>query len=163
VRLALFYLFLLAAQGFLGALLAPLAAPDLFLLAVVALLWRLPPYQLVLLGYGIGLLQDVIGHGQLGVHAFGLAGAAMGAVLVRSQLKSGEILSRMLVVLTALLCKWLVMIPLLVWLSGTLDSLVLVPEVVLVEIIFTFLASFLIIPWADGLLERSLLMREEAL
>ena len=86
MRLALFYLVLVVAQGFLGALMAPLPPPDLFLIGVLTLLYRLPAWQLVLLGYGAGLVQDLVGHGALGVHALGLAGAALVASTVRLQL-----------------------------------------------------------------------------
>ena len=60
MRLVLFYLVLLVPQGFLSALLAPVPAPDLFLLAALTLLWRVQPWQLVLVAYGIGILQDML-------------------------------------------------------------------------------------------------------
>jgi len=67
MRLLLFYLVLVIAQGFLAALMTPLPTPDLFMIAVLTLLWRIQPWQLVLLAYAVGLLQDLMGAGVLGV------------------------------------------------------------------------------------------------
>jgi rod shape-determining protein MreD len=85
---------------------------------VLTLLYRLPAWQLVLVGYGAGLLQDVIGHGALGVHALGLAGAALVATTVRAQLSQQGFLERSLAVFAAVAGKWAVIAVLLVWLSG---------------------------------------------
>src|SRR5690606_194101 len=98
MRLVLFYLVLLVSQGFLSALLAPVPAPDLFLLAALTLLWRVQPWQLVLVAYVIGILQDVIGQGVLGMHAMALAGGALAATFVRAQLTNSGALERLLVV-----------------------------------------------------------------
>ena len=163
MRLILFYLLLLMAQGFLGVLLAPFAAPDLFLLALVALLWRIQPWNLVLIAYAAGLFQDILGHGHLGIHALGLAGAMMGAILIRSQFTSSEVLSRVLAVGMALLCKWLAIAPLIVWQSGSLASLKGILSVMPIELVLTFLASFVIVPWAEALLEKTRVFRRELL
>ena len=61
MRVVLFYLLLIAFQGFLSAVFGTLPAPDLFLVIVLTLSGRLAPWQLVVAAYGIGLVQDVIG------------------------------------------------------------------------------------------------------
>jgi rod shape-determining protein MreD len=163
MRLFFFYLALLLIQGFLSALLAPLPASDLFLLAMMTLIWRLQPWQLVLAGFGIGLLQDVIGHGEWGVHAFGLAGAAMAVSLLRTQLGQKGIFTRSVLFLAAFVGKWLAITPLVLWQTGTTSSLSGILQVIPVEFFFTLLASLIIVPWGDALMERTLLVRRNDL
>jgi rod shape-determining protein MreD len=163
MRLFFFYLALLLIQGFLSALLAPLPASDLFLLAMMTLIWRLQPWQLVLAGFGIGLLQDVIGHGEWGVHAFGLAGAAMAVSLLRAQLGQKGIFTRSVLFLAAFVGKWLAITPLVLWQTGTTSSLSGILQVIPVEFFFTLLASLIIVPWGDALMERTLLVRRNDL
>jgi rod shape-determining protein MreD len=164
VRLVLFYLVLVVAQGFASALLTPLPAPDLFLIGVLTLLYRLPAYQLVLLGYAAGLVQDVIGHGTLGVHALGLAGAALVASTVRAQLSQTGFLERSLAVFAAVAGKWLVISVLLVWLAGTTGVLTAALPIAALDVAFTVLASTVLLPWGYALLARTtLLARRELL
>ncbi len=163
MRLALFYVILLAAQGFLGALLGPLPGPDLFLIAVLTLLWRLPPWQLVLAAYGVGLLQDIVGSGDLGLHAIGLAAAVLAASSIRAQLSQSGFFERMLIVLAAMAGKWVVVALLLVWLSGSPESLLGTAAVFAVETTFTVLAAALLLPWAEALIQRTALLRKELL
>lgn len=163
MRLLVFYLFLFLMQTFWSAWLAPYPAPDLFLLAMLTLLWRIPGWQLVLIGYGAGLLQDIVGHGYLGLHALGVAGGAMGALVVRSQLSQTSWLERSLAVLAAVVGKWLAIAPLLVWQTGTLSSLGSALSIVPLEAVFTLLFAFWLLPWADALMERTQLLRKELL
>jgi rod shape-determining protein MreD len=163
VRLVLFYLVLVVAQGFLSALLAPLPGPDLFLIGVLTLLYRLPAWQLVLVGYGAGLLQDVIGHGALGVHALGLAGAAFVASAVRAQLSQQGFLERSLAVLAAVAGKWLVIGVLLVWLSGGPVTLPVAAAVAALDVAFTVAAAGLLLPWGFALLARTRMLQRELL
>jgi rod shape-determining protein MreD len=163
VRLVLFYLVLVVAQGFLSALLAPLPGPDLFLIGVLTLLYRLPAWQLVLVGYGAGLLQDVIGHGALGVHALGLAGAALVASAVRAQLSQQGFLERSLAVVAAVAGKWLVIGVLLVWLSGGPVTLAVAAAVAALDVAFTVAAASLLLPWGFALLARTRLLQRELL
>lgn len=142
---------------------APLPAPDLFLLALLVLLGRLGAWQLVLLGYAIGLLQDIVGHGILGLHAFGLAAAALAASFARMQISQRGIFAQTLIVTVALCAKWLAIAPLLVWQTGSLVVLPAALQVAFIELVFTLLLSFIILPWGEKLIERSLLMREDAL
>jgi rod shape-determining protein MreD len=155
MRLIAFYVLLLVAQGFLSAVLSPLPAPDLFLVAVLSLMWRLAPWQLVLAAFGIGLLQDVTGHGTLGLHAFGLAGAAMAASFVRAQLSQSGVIEHVLTVLSALAGKWIVMAGMLVWITGSWSSLASLPAVLLFDTVFTLAAGAWLLGWADRLVERA--------
>jgi len=163
VRLALFYLLLVLAQGFLSALLAPLPPPDLFLIGVLTLLYRLPAWQLVLVGYGFGLLQDVIGHGALGVHALGLAAAALVATTVRSQLSQQGFLERSLAVLAAVAGKWMVILVLLTWLSGGVTDLSSAAAIAALDVAFTVVAAMALLPWGFALLARTRLLQRELL
>ena len=163
MRLALFYLFLLFMQSFWGAWLAPYPAPDLFLIGVLTLLWRIAPWQFVLVAYGVGLLQDLLGSGYLGLHALGLAGGAMAALIVRSQLSQTSFFERSLAVLAAVAGKWLAVAPLLVWQSGTFYVLRGALDVFPVEALFTLLFALWLLPWAEALMERTRILRKELL
>jgi rod shape-determining protein MreD len=163
VRLALFYFVLVVAQGFLSTMMAPLPAPDLFLIGVLTLLYRVAPWQLVLVGYGAGLLQDVIGHGALGVHALGLAGAALVATTVRAQLSQTGFLERSLAVIAAVGGKWLVIAVLLVWLSGGTSTLASVTPVAAIDVAFTVVASALLLPWGYALLAKTAMLKRHEL
>ena len=163
MRLVLFYLLLVLAQGFLAALLAPLPPPDLFLIGVLTLLYRLPAWQLVLVGYGFGLLQDVIGHGALGVHALGLAAAALVATTVRSQLSQQGFLERSLAVLAAVAGKWVVILVLLAWLSGGVTDLPTAAAIAALDMAFTVVAAMALLPWGFALLVRTRLLQRELL
>ena len=79
MQLIFFYLTLMIIQGGLTALLMPLPPPDLFLLGALTLLWRLSAWQMVL-AYGVGLLQDIMGHGA----CFMRSGMLFAAVASRS-------------------------------------------------------------------------------
>jgi rod shape-determining protein MreD len=163
VRLALFYLLLVLLQGFLAAVMAPLPPPDLFLIGVLTLLYRLPGWQLVLVGYGFGLLQDVLGHGALGVHALGLAAAALVASSVRAQLSQEGFLERSLAVLAAAGAKWLVVLVLLRWLSGGFAAPATALAIAALDIAFTVVAAMALLPWGFALLERTRLLQRELL
>lgn len=160
MRLLLFYLVLVAAQGFLSALLSPLPPPDLFFLAVLTLLWRLPPWQLVAVGYGVGLLQDMFGNGVLGVHALALATGALAAAGARAQLTQSGVFERMVVVTVGLGGKWIVLLAMLTWLSGTPVLWTETGAVAAIEILLTVGVAMLILPWADALIERTTALRK---
>jgi len=163
VRLAIFYLVLVVAQGFAGALMAPVPPPDLFLVGVLTLLYRLPAWQLVLLGYGAGLVQDLIGHGALGVHALGLAAASLVASTVRSLLSQEGYLERTMAVLAAMLGKWAVVAVLLLWLSDGVVGWGSVAAVAALDAAFTVVAAAVLLPWGFALLARTKALRKELL
>jgi rod shape-determining protein MreD len=115
-RRLIFVLVVLGAQGALGALLPTfLSPPDLFLLTALTLTARLPPLWTAGAGYGVGLLQDVLGAGALGFHAAGLMIGALAANFVRRGLSSESDLNHAIGVLTAVIAKWLVLILLGYW------------------------------------------------
>lgn len=131
-------------------MLAPLPAPDLFLIAVLTLLPRMNAWQLVLAAYGIGLLQDLSGHGVVGMHALGLAGGALVASFVSTLLTQSGIMERILMLLAGLTGKWLVMAGMSVWLTGTWSTLGTLPATILFDSVFTLALGV----WLLGLAER---------
>jgi len=154
MRIAAFYLLLFLAQGLLSAAFGTLPAPDLFLIAMLTLLGRVAPWQLVLIGYGVGLLQDVTGFGFLGLHAIALAAAALTATIVRMQLTGSGLLERILIVVGAMTGKWLVVALLLSWLTGVQEDGVTLLAVAISETVLTVAVALLILPWSDALLKR---------
>ncbi|MFC4455712.1 Rod shape-determining protein MreD [Deinococcus sonorensis] len=128
VRAIVYFLLLLGLQGALASLLAPLGvtAPDLFLLTGVALALRLRSVPALLAGYGVGLLQDVLGHGLLGLHAAAVAGGVLLVLGARRQLTDGGVVGAILTVVIAILGQWTAFLILTYWLRGglvTVDAL----------------------------------------
>lgn len=163
MRLAAFYLLLPVFQGLLSALLAPLPAPDLFLVAVLTLLPRLAPWQLVLAAYGIGLFQDLSGHGTPGLHALALAGGALAASAISNVLSQTGFAERILTLVAGLAGKWLVMAALLVWLTGEWSSLASVPATLLFDSVFTVAAGAWLLGLAAGLQPKGRSLSREVL
>lgn len=163
MRLLGFYLVLFVGQSLLAAVMAPVPPPDLFLIAVLTLLYRVPAWQLVLIGFGVGLLQDVAGYGLLGLHGLGLAGAALVAGLVRGQLTGEGVLERAVAAFAAVAAKWTVMALLALWLSDGTLVWISVATVASLDAAFTTLAALLLLPWGFALLERSKGLRKELL
>lgn len=163
MRIVAFYLVLLAGQGLLSAAFGTLPAPDLFMLAMLTLLGRVVSWQLVLVAYAIGMLQDVIGFGVLGLHAISLAAAALAATVVRMQLSGSGLLERLLIVVAAQAGKWLVAAALLVWLSGTPEDPAMLLAVSVTETVLTAALALLVLPWADALLNRAKMLPKELL
>lgn len=158
-----FYLLIVLGQGFLSAVLSPLPAPDLFLLAMLTLMGRLSPWQLVMAAYGIGLFQDLIGNGVLGLHAFSLAGAAMIATFVTAQLSQVGFFERLIRLGAAVVGKWLALTALVVWLSGSAESLGSLSVMAIFDAGFTMIVGLWLLPWADALFERTAVLRKELL
>lgn len=154
-----YFVLLIIAQGFFTRLLAPLglAPPDLFLLTGAALAWRWRPIGALLGAFGVGLLQDILGAGVLGLHAAGLAGAALLVLAVRRWLPGGGWRRLVLTVAAALIGQWLTFMILTYGARTnlvTLDSLLrLVPA--------TFLTTFLF-GWSWESLMTFLLGRPQA-
>lgn len=159
MQLAFFYIVLIALQGVLGTLFAP---PDLFLLAALSFLWRLPPWRAVALAYGIGLVQDVLGFGSLGFHALALAAAVLLASIVAEQLNQSGIIARLVVVFSALLAKWLIFAVLIAWMTNR-EPFVQILRVAPLDIILTMLFSLLVLPFAQWLMERNGVLKRELL
>lgn len=163
MRIAAFYLVLFAGQGLLSATFGTLPAPDLFLIAMLTLLGRVVPWQLVLVAYGVGLLQDVTGFGVLGVHALSLAAAALAATVVRMQLSGSGLLERMVILVGAQAGKWVVAAALLLWLSGTPEDPAMLLAVAVTETVLTAALGLLILPLGDSLLDRTKMLPKELL
>ncbi|UQN05909.1 rod shape-determining protein MreD [Deinococcus sp. QL22] len=128
VGVVVYVLLLLIVQGVLSRLLDPLRipAPDLFLLTGAALAWRLPPVQAVVAGYGVGLIQDVLGGGALGLHAAGVGAGAVLVLLVRRYVGDSGIFQALFTVLAATTGQWLAFLFLTYWLRSdlvTVDTL----------------------------------------
>jgi rod shape-determining protein MreD len=103
----LFFLVILAIQGPLRYLLPPgFGPPDLFLLASLVLAARVKPVWGLLAAYGLGLVQDLVGHGLLGLHAIGLAGAVLLYYGLQRWLGRHTLLQETLGLLAALLGQW---------------------------------------------------------
>ena len=151
MRLAAFYLLLLVFQGLFGAVLAPLPAPDLFLVAALTLVPRMNPWLLVLAAYGIGLLQDLSGQGVLGMHALALAGGVLAAAAVTRLLSQSGFMERVLVLLAGLIGKWTVLSGMLVWLTGSWSSLATLPATLLFDSVFTLAAGVWLLGLAESL------------
>jgi len=127
-RAVLYFLLLVGLQGALSSLLtrAGITPPDLFLLTGVALGLRLRPVPALLAGYGVGLLQDVLGHGLLGLHAAGVAGAVLVVIGLRRFITDSGVFQSILTVLSAILGQWAAFLILTYWLRGglvTVDAL----------------------------------------
>jgi len=163
MRIAAFYLMFVVAQGLLSATFGSLPAPDLFLIAMLTLLGRVVPWQLVLIAYGIGLVQDVIGFGALGVHALALAAAALTATVVRMQLSGTGLLERLLILVGAQAGKWVVAAALLLWLSGTPEDPAMLAAVAVTETVLTAALGLLLLPLGDALLDRAKMLPKELL
>lgn len=122
VRGVLYAALLVAAQGLLSRLAdaAGLAAPDLFLLTAMALAWRLAPVPALAAAYGVGLGQDLLGGGVLGLHAAGLAGAVLFVLLIRRYIADSGPIQVLLSVAGAVVGQWLTFGLLAYWLRSDL-------------------------------------------
>jgi rod shape-determining protein MreD len=153
-RRIIFILVVLGIQGALGVLLPlTVSPPDLFLLTALAITSRLSPLWTIGVGYGMGLLQDVLGAGAMGFHAAGIMAGVAVAGFVRRGLSSENNVNHALGVLVAVIAKWLVFILLGYWtrLSAmNFETLLFrfVPELVTTLICGPFLFAFF--NWAFG-------------
>ena len=122
VKLLVYAALLIAAQGVLSRLsdAAGIPAPDLFLLTGAALVWRLPPAWALAAAYGVGLGQDLLGSGTLGLHAAGVMGGALLALLVRRYVADSGLFQSLLTVLLAVTGEWLAFLLLNYWLRADL-------------------------------------------
>ena len=127
-RAVLYFVLLIGLQGAFSSLLtrSGITPPDLFLLTGVAFALRLRSLPALLAGYGVGLLQDVLGHGLLGLHAAGVAGGVLVLVGLRRFITDSGVFQSILTVLSAVLGQWAAFLILTYWLRGglvTVDSL----------------------------------------
>lgn len=133
---------LIVAQSLLSRLLLPLGVPppDLFLLTGLLFTRRLSRGSSLLAAYGVGLLQDVLGVGLLGLHAAGVAGGTLLVLLTRRVLPAG--LPGLLVqVAAALLGQWLTFMFLTYWLRTELVTLDTLTRVLPLSFVTTLLVA----------------------
>ena len=128
VRGLLYFLLLIGLQGALSSLLTRVGVtpPDLFLLTGVAYALRLRSLPALLAGYGVGLLQDILGHGLLGLHAAGVAAGVLVLIGLRRFITDSGIFQSILTVVSAILGQWAAFLVLTYWLHGglvTVDAL----------------------------------------
>ena len=153
-RRVFFVLVVLGAQGVMGVVLPVFVSPpDLFLLTALALTSRLTPLWTLLIGYGLGLVQDILGAGTLGFHAAGIMAGVLAAGFVRRGLSNDNSVNNALGVVAALLTKWLVFIALGYWTrldAMNLETLLyrFVPEVITTMLLGPLFFAFF--NWAFG-------------
>lgn len=143
----------LGLQSALPVLLAGRAQPDLILLAALTLAARMRPSWGLLLGYALGMLQDIAGHGMLGFHAAGAAAGVYAGYVVRRLLSTETWLNQLIVVALALSAKWLVFLALAYWTRLPLITSGTWVNVVLPELLTTLLLApvvYGLAEWAFG-------------
>ena len=143
LRPAVYLVLLIAAQGLLSRLAdaAAIAAPDLFLLTGAGLAWRVRPAWALVAAYLVGLLQDVLGGGMLGLHAAGVAGGALLVLVVRRYFSNSGPVQGLLTVLAAVLGEWLAFLALTYWLRSDLVTVPLLVRTVPVVFVGTLILA----------------------
>lgn len=154
MRILLYLLLIVGVQGALTRLLpAYVSPPDLFLLTAVALALRLRPFPALLLAYAIGLFQDLLGNGLLGLHAAGVAGGVLLLLGLRKFLSDRGLLQMVVTVVTAVAGQWLTFLILTYWLRDNLVTVNTLSRVLPSVLILTLLAAPLLerfASWAFG-------------
>lgn len=142
---------LIAVQGLLSRLAdgAGIPTPDLFLLTGAALAWRLPPTWALLGAYGVGLGQDLLGSGMVGLHASGVAGGALLVLLVRRYFADSGVVQATLTVLVAVVGEWLAFLILTYWLRSELVTVAMLTRTVPL----VFLGTLLLFPLWERVVE----------
>ncbi|WP_221090412.1 transmembrane protein 268 [Deinococcus aquaedulcis] len=154
-RMAGYVLLLILVQGLLSRLgdAAGLPAPDLFLLTGAALAWRVSPVWALAGAYGVGLAQDLLGGGVLGLHAAGVMGGALLALGVRRYMADSGPFQAVFTVLLAVIGQWLMFLLLTYWLRSNLVTLDLLRATLPALMIGTLLVFPLwerVVTWAFG-------------
>lgn len=162
LQLCIFYILLLAIQGVLSALFTTIPSPDLFLIAAVSVLWHFRPWKTIVFAFFIGLIQDLVGYGNIGFHALGLTTAVVIAAIVATQIRQSGIFERLIVVAVALAAKWLVFFAIVSWLYNR-NALIEILRVAPLEALFTIAFSLIILPIVDNLMKRNGILRKEFL
>lgn len=154
LKALLYLLLIIGLQGALYRLLPGFVSPpDLFLLTAVALAWRLRPVPALLAAYGVGLLQDVLGHGLIGFHAAGAAGGVLLLLGVQRFIQGGGAFQTLLAVTTATAGQWLAFLILTYWLRSGLVTVSSLTTVLPITLLGTLLLSGLVdrlAGWAFG-------------
>ena len=145
IRRILFFMLLIALSSGIPQLLpAGWAGPDLFLLTALVVALRYSAVTGVFAGYGLGLLEDLLGHGYFGLHALGLAGAVLmfhsldGFFNLAPRLREG------LGVVLAVVGQWLSFLILTYWLRNDLVTVQTLYTLFPLQMLFALL---LYLPW----------------
>ena len=116
-----FALIVFALQSALYVLLpAGFAAPDIVLLVALTAATRLEPTIGLTLGFGLGLVQDVLGAGVIGFHAAGVAVGVLVSFFIRRFFSAETGLNHAASILTAQVAKWVVFAMLDFWARSNL-------------------------------------------
>ncbi|GGQ99616.1 rod shape-determining protein MreD [Deinococcus ruber] len=141
LRGIVYFVLLIGLQGALSSLLtrAGITPPNLFLLTAAAYALRLRAVPALLAGYAVGLLQDVLGHGLLGLHAAGLAGGVLILIGLRRFITDSGVFQSILTVVSAILGQWAAFLILTYWLRGGLVTVDALEKVLPWELLLTLL------------------------
>lgn len=154
MRILLYLLLIIGLQGALARLVpSHFSPPDLFLLSAVALALRLKPFPALLSAYGIGLLQDLLGNGALGLHAAAVSGGVLLVLGLRKFLSDRGVLQMVVTVTTAIAGQWLAFLILTYWLRNGLVTVNTLSSVLPSLLIGTLIAAPLLerlANWAFG-------------
>ena len=154
MRILLYLLLIVGVQGALTRLLPEkVSPPDLFLLTGVALALRLRPLPALMAGYGIGLVQDILGHGLIGLHAAGVAAGVLFVLGLRKFLSDRGLLQTVVTVTAAVAGQWLAYLAITYWLRGGLVTVTTVSTVLPVVLVLTLASAPLLerlATWAFG-------------
>ena len=143
LRAVLYFVLLIGLQGALSSLLTGngITPPNLFLLTGAAYALRLRALPALLAGYGVGLLQDVLGHGLLGLHAAGVAGGVLLLTGLRRFITDSGVFQSILMVGGGVLGQWAAFLILTYWLRGGLVTVDALKHVLPWELLLTLLVS----------------------
>jgi rod shape-determining protein MreD len=143
MRLLLALLLTLFLSGLLSALWPQgLMAPDLFLVLALWYVQGSPAYLGLPVAFLLGLLQDLLGYGLVGLHGVGLLFAAYAYYAASRRLTSGEGLTVLFIFSWAFLAKWLGYFLVAYWLRLELPPFV--PLDLLLEGLLTLPFFFLV-------------------
>lgn len=129
-------------QGLFSGLLPDfLAPPDMMFLLALGLVAPLPPIGGLMAAFGIGLLQDLLSSGFLGLHAVGLLLAAYLFHWLTRVLRWEEPLGRTVVLLGCFLAKWSGYLLISYWMRSEPFGVQAVLGIFLSELVLTLLAA----------------------
>ncbi len=153
-RSLFFLIVMIGLQGLFGVVLPlQVSPPDLFLLVALNLSARVPLFWGLIVGYSIGLLQDILGAGLLGFHAAGLMTGVLVSSIARRGLNAEPNINNATAALLALIAKWLVFIALNYWTRQGAITFETLFYRVLPEVVITLLVGPLVFRftnWAFG-------------
>ncbi len=164
MRAVIFFALLIAIQGVLAALLPhSIVAPDLFLLAALAVSTRLRPSLGLLAAYGIGLIQDVIGAGWFGFHALAIASAIYASYGARRFFSGNSWLNQATIVLVAVAIKWITYLLFDYWTRAGLMTSTALVSAFLPELLTTLLCAPLVHTFARWAFGNSSFLKDDRL